>query len=173
MRNWKELKDKEVIIGLIIIIVLGVIALSLLIRREIKYQKKEPIAIEENSEVSEGFFKKDVEKDTVVTEVTSQTVVEETVQEEAAGESDAEEEVALANIRVVTQETGKQIADNNKSEIGLYDILGEEKYVYYSLTERKQDDGQLKELFEYWDAYKLDAVADLVRLERLQKISED
>lgn len=173
MRNWKELKDKEVIIGLIIIIVLGVIALSLLIRREIKYQKKEPIAIEENSEVSEGFFKKDVEKDTVVTEVTSQTVVEETVQEEAAGESDAEEEVALGNIRVVTQETGKQIADNNKSEIGLYDILGEEKYVYYSLTERKQDDGQLKELFEYWDAYKLDAVADLVRLERLQKISEE
>lgn len=173
MKEWKELKDKEVIIGLIIIIVLGVIALSLLIRREIQHQKKVPIVVEENSEVSEGFFETDVEEGTVVTEVTGQTVVEEIVQEETTGENDAEEEVVLANIQVVTQETGKQISDNNKSEIGLYDILGDEKYVYYSLTERKQDDGQLKELFEYWDAYKLDAVADLVRLERLQKVSEE
>lgn len=173
MREWKELKDKEVIIGLIIIIVLGVVALSLLIRREIRYQKKNPITMEESSELSEGLLEEDMTEDTVVTEVAGQTVAEEKEQEEAIDESNTEEEVVLANIRVVTQETGKQIADNRKSEIGLYDILGEERYVYYSLTERKQDDGQLKELFEYWDAYKLDAVADLVRLERLQKISEE
>ena len=113
------------------IFVLGVIALSLLIRREIQHQKKVPIVVEENSEVSEGFFETDVEESTVVTEVTGQTVVEEIVQEETTGENDAEEEVVLANIQVVTQETGKQISDNNKSEIGLYDILGDEKYVYY------------------------------------------
>ena len=113
MKEWKELKDKEVIIGLIIIIVLGIIALSLLIRREIQHRKEEPVATEEKE------------------------------------------------------------SKKNKSDVGLYDILGSEEYVYYSLTERKQEDGQLKELFEYWDAYKLDAVAELVRLERLQKVSEE
>lgn len=55
----------------------------------------------------------------------------------------------------------------------LYQILGGEKYKAAVLTERKQEDNQLKELYEYWDAYKLDAVEELVRLERLQKISEE
>lgn len=173
MKEWKELKDKEVIIGLIIIIVLGVIALSLLIRREIQHLRKEPIAMEERSMVSDDFSQEETIEDVVAIEAAVQTVEEETLQEEADTEELSEEEFVLANIRVVTQETGKEISENNKSEVGLYDILGDEKYVYYSMTERKQDDGQLKELFEYWDAYKLDAVADLVRLERLQKISEE
>ena len=173
MKNWNELKDKEIIIGLIIIIVLGIIALSLLIRREMQYTKKEPIAMEESSELSDGFFEKDVAENTVVTEVAGQTFEEEVLKEDTNTKETSKEEAALANIQVITQETGKQIAENSKSKVGLYDILGDEKYAYYSLTERKQDDGQLKELFEYWDAYKLDAVADLVRLERLQKISEE
>ena len=172
MKEWKELKDKEVIIGLIIIIVLGVIALSLLIRREIQHQEK-PIAMEESSVESSLFSQEEVAEDDTATETAVQTAKEEGTQEEAVEETFLEEDSALTNIRVVTQETGKEIAGKNKSEAGLYDILGEEKYVYYSLTERKQDDGQLKELFEYWDAYKLDAVADLVRLERLQKVSEE
>lgn len=131
MKDWKTFKDKEVAIGLIIIIILGAIALSLLIRREVQHQKNEPTIME------------------------------------------ATEAVALSSIQDVTQETTERISREQKKEVSLYGILGSEEYIPCSLTERKQEDGQLKELFEFWDAYKLDAVAELVRLERLQKVSKE
>ena len=170
MKDWKELKDKEIIIGLIIIIILGIIALSLLIKREVRYQKEKPVAMEENAEMADFFEEEsneEVYSESAVTEVTEE------VSKEALPEEDLEEDLALANVQIVTEETSKQIAEENVTKKGLFDILGEEKYVACSLTERKQEDDQLKELFEYWDAYKLDAVADLVRLERLQKISRE
>lgn len=131
MKDWKTFRDKEVAIGLIIIIILGAIALSLLIRREVQHQKNEPTIME------------------------------------------ATEAVALSSIQDVTQETTERISREQKKEVSLYGILGSEEYIPCSLTERKQEDGQLKELFEFWDAYKLDAVAELVRLERLQKVSKE
>lgn len=166
----KNLKDKEIIIGLIIIIILGSIALFLLIKREISYQKSEPIAAEETYEEAEQFLEEPeniVEEEVILTETVTEEAAEEEVQNEA------EEELVLANVQVVTEETGRQIAEDAKKEFALYDILGNEKYVAAALTERKQEDDQLKELYDYWDAYKLDAVGDLVRLERLQKVSEE
>lgn len=142
MKEWKIFEDKEVIIGLIIIVILGAIALSLLIRREVQHQEKETIA----TEVSDD---------------------EEVVIYEEA------EEIALSSIHIVTQDDANKVSQKQKKEVSLYGILGSEKYTPCSLTERKQEDGQLKELFEYWDAYKLDAVAELVRLERLQKVSKE
>ena len=169
MKDWKNLKDKEVIIGLIIIIILGAIALFLLIRREVGDRKEAPIVTEKVYEESLDYdesVKKDLDGSAVLTETDVTDVKEEEIE-------DAQEEVALANIQIVTEETGKQIEEKKQSEVALYDILGNEKYEAASLTERKQDDDQLKELYEYWDAYKLDAVADLVRLERLQKVSKE
>lgn len=169
MKDWKNLKDKEIIIGLIIIIVLGSIALFLLIRREISYYKEMPIikeaVLEENSEYleDEGTAK---EENLQVTEVAATEVVEAEVKNEA-------EELLIDNVQIVTETTKEEIVVESKEEIGLYDILGEEKYQTTALVERKQEDNQLKELYEYWDAYKLDAVAELVRLERLQKVSEE
>ena len=142
MKAWKTFKDKEVVVGLIIIIILAAIALSLLIRREVQHQEKETIA----TGVSDD---------------------EEVVLYEEA------EEIALSSIHIVTQDDTNKVSQKQKKEVSLYGILGSEKYTPCSLTERKQEDGQLKELFEYWDAYKLDAVAELVRLERLQKVSKD
>ena len=166
MKDWKNIKDKEVILGLIIIIILGSIALFLLIKREIGYQKEMPIVMEESAdEVTKEFIQKEEESDLE----TIESPAEEAVQEEVAGV----EEVALANVQIVTEETSKEIVQEEKEEVALYDILGEEKYKASTLTERKEDDDQLKELYGYWDAYKLDAVADLVRLERLQKVSEE
>ncbi len=166
MKNWK---DKDVIIGLIIIIILGSIALFLLIRREIRYQKNEPIVTEEVYEETDTFPE---EMDNIIDE---DVVLEETVIEEAVEgpEEETEEEIALTNVQIVTEKTSKQIAEEAKKDFALYDILGNEKYAAAALTERKQDDDQLKELYDYWDAYKLDAVGDLVRLERLQKVSEE
>lgn len=143
MKDWKKIKDKEVVVGLIIIIILGAIALSLLIRREVQHQKNEPILMEVNDKMADGSPEQRIE---VVAEKTAQ---------------------------IVTQDTSDKASFKLNKEVSLYDILGNEKYSPCFLTERKQDDGQLKELFEFWDAYKLDAVEELVRLERLQKVSRE
>lgn len=143
MKTWKTFKDKEVVVGLIIIIILGAIALSLLVRRETQHQKNEPVLTEAKDEMIGSISKEKIE-----------TVAEE-----------AEEIVIHDTAEIASFKQGK--------EISLYSILGNEKYSQCFLTERKQDDGQLKELFEYWDAYKLDAVAELVRLERMQKVSQE
>lgn len=167
MKDWKNWKEKEVIIGLIIIIVLGAIALFLLIRREINVSKKGPIILEETYEQPETEVLEETvpQEDVIITEVEAE--------EEADAETDKETENALANVQIITEETSKQFSEEEKKNFKLYDILGNEKYVAATLTERKQDDDQLKELYDYWEQYKLDAVADLVRLERLQKISEE
>lgn len=164
-KNIKDIKDKEVIIGLIIIIILGSIALTLLIRREVKSRQVAPeTAMEESAEAAaeELLIFEEEESKVVVVEEEAEPVAEE-----------AEEEISLANVQVVTEKNSKELAKDAKRKSGLYDILGEQKYKAATLTERKQEDNQLKELYEYWDAYKLDAVADLIRLERLQKVSKE
>ena len=161
----KEIKDKEVIIGLILIIILGSIALTLLVRREVKSRQIAPeTAVEESMEIPEETSQAfEIEETSIIVE---ETAVE--------GMEDTEEtEISLANVQVVTEKNSQDLAKKESKKVGLYDVLGDEKYTSATLTERKQEDNQLKELYEYWDAYKLDAVADLVRLERLQKVSEE
>ena len=166
LNKIKELKDKEVIIGLIIIIILGSIALALLIRREIGTMKVAPeMAVEESMEMP-------IEEPEAFEVEETAVIVEEPIVEEAEEEED-EVEIALANVQVVTENNSQDLAKEAMSKSGLYDVLGTEKYKAAALTERKTEDNQLKELYEYWDAYKLDAVAELVRLERLQKVSEE
>ena len=162
----KNLKDKEIIIGLIIIIFLGVIALFLLIKREMNYQKREPLVVQE---IYEEEIQNEVEEYPDLDEVEIEEALEETEEED----EEEELQVELTNVQIVTPQTGNQIAEKEKKEYGLYDILGNKKYVSAVLTERKQEDNQLKELYQYWDEYQLDAVADLVRLERLQKVSKE
>lgn len=166
MKDWKNIKDKEVIIGLIVIIILGSIALGLLVKRELGYQKENSFVAEETKDEA---LKELVQKE----QEPGAEAVESSVEEAAEEEMAAVEETALANVQTVAVETGKVTLEEKKEEVSLYDILGEEKYKAASLTERKQEDDQLKELYGYWDAYKLDAVADLVRLERLQKVSKE
>ena len=170
-RQVKEWKEKEVSIGLIIIIILGAIALFLLIRREINVSKKEPIILEETYEQPET----EVLEETVPDEnvIVTETETEAETETKVDTETDKETENVLTNVQIITEETSKQFSEEEKKNFKLYDILENEKYTAATLTERKQDDDQLKELYEYWDAYKLDAVADLVRLERLQKVSKE
>ena len=166
LNKIKEIKDKEVIIGLIIIIILGSIALALLIRREVGTKKVAPeMAVEESMEMP-------IEEPKAFEVEETAVIVEEPIVEEAEEEED-EVEIALANVQVVTENNSQDLAKEAMSKSGLYDVLGTEKYKAAALTERKTEDNQLKELYEYWDAYKLDAVAELVRLERLQKVSEE
>lgn len=147
MKDIKKRIDKEVFAGVVIIIILAFIALVLLVKRE------KDIA-------GQGYrIAKDVK--------TEETAIEDT----------ETENVALANLPVIAEETSRQKEETNRHReeniLPLYEILGSGWYQPASLTERKQEDYQLKELYDYWDAYKLDAVGELVRLERIQKISEE
>lgn len=164
----KDIKDKEVIIGLVVIIILGAIALTLLIRREIGSRQT---VVETYTEESAPV----VEEAVTTEEMGMPSVIVEEVAPEAAEviEEEAEEEVSLANVQVVTADNSQEMAKEASKKTGLYDVLGTQKYTPATLTDRKHEDNQLKELYEYWDAYKLDAVADLVRLERLQKVSKE
>lgn len=145
MKELKDIKEKEVLIGFIVIFILGSIALFLLIRRE-------------------GAGKKEVSD--ALTKNTKENVLEtEGMLSEAAEISLSKSIVAVDNNDLYTEE--------ESTLPPLYRILGREKYKAASLTERKEEDYQLKELYEYWDAYKLDAVEEVVRLERWQKISQE
>ena len=48
-----------------------------------------------------------------------------------------------------------------------------EYYVRKNLKAVRNDDSQMAELYTYWDEYKLDAVADLIRLERVRNLTID
>ena len=60
MKDWKNIKDKEIIIGLIVIIILGIIALCLLIRREVNYQKKQETIVANENYVEEQILEKEI-----------------------------------------------------------------------------------------------------------------
>ena len=143
MKDLKNQIDKESIIGFLIIVILGFIALFLLIKRETA------------SGIPEEKMTRGIRQETVAVETASET-----------------DGIALANMRSVTEETSGQ-TEEEEMILPLYAILGKGRYKASALTERKQEDYQLKELYDFWDAYKLDAVEELVRLERMQKISEE
>lgn len=135
MNKQKKSNNLEIVLGLMIIIVLALIALALLIKREIGYRQ-------------------------VKTAVWEKEITVSNMQESKAETVKYEETEEVENIEDI-------------DPLPLYQILGKEKYRPASLTERKQEDHQLKELYEYWDAYKMDAVDELVRLERLQAVSAE
>lgn len=48
-----------------------------------------------------------------------------------------------------------------------------EKYIKATLKKVMNDDAQLAELAGYWEEYKMDAIADLIRLERIRAYTND
>lgn len=141
MKDLKKRIDKEVLAGIVIIIILACIALVLLIKRETGIN-------------SQGYG---------VTKEAKQSM------EATVGTSETEG-ADLANLQMNTEEISRP---REEKILPLYEIFGSGWYRAASLTERKREDHQLKELYDYWDAYRLDAVEELVRLERLQKVSEE
>ena len=172
-KDMKEWKNKDVIVGLIVIIILGLIALFLLIRREMK-----SFSIQEHGSIQEE-----------VTQVYEEVIDREEeifLKEEVSvkEESNAEEETLIEenifpvsdviSVQNITKKPNKTNSGGNSIQNHpLYSVLGKENHTSATLTERKKDDGQLKELYEYWEDYKLNAVGDLIRLERFQEMSEE
>ena len=176
----KEWKNKEVIIGLIVIIILGSIALFLLIKRELNYMRPKDNTVQEA--VSEEWEESSVMEESMEEEQNQQeTQSQQEIMSESSEQASSEVQTEVQSsqsqttvgIQTLDKETSKELAEKEKQEAELYNILGKEYYTSSVLVERKEDDDQLAELFGYWDAYKLEAVDDLVHLERIQAISDE
>lgn len=72
---------------------------------------------------------------------------------------------------VVTKVTEDQNIKNDSSKKSQNDNGG--KYVKSSIRAIKNNDSQLKELYGYWDQGKEEAVADLIRLERIRSFTTE
>lgn len=136
----------EAIGGIILLLVLIAIAIMLLIRKD---EPKEEINYAEVTSQDEA-----IADELEATEVTEAT--------------EAIEEVATPEI-----EESKAAVDLTK-ENKTTPVKGElpQRYTPGNMLEYTADDYQLPELFAYWDNYQLDAVNDLIRLERVRTITD-
>lgn len=161
----KELKNKEVIAGFIVIIILGIIALALLVKRELKSNS----GFSKNEATIEKEYMAEQEPISIEVPEEEEVVMEEAAQKVPQKEEESETVLETAKM---TEDSGDK-DKKEKKRYTLYTVLGDKKYKSQSMKQRRTEDGQLKELYDYWDAYHLEAVGDLIRLERIQKISEE
>lgn len=170
----KELKNKEIVIGLIVLIVLCVIALGLIIKREFPQEK--------GSQMAEHLV------------VAEEAAEEEILAEDgAAGNAVAvdEQEVSIKEVEGKRQNTNTQDSGQAKKQAADKEILLEqEKIESLALgTQAVQVDEfaqppvyaeytgeemwQLEELYGYWKDYQLEAVDDLIRLPRVRTLTNE
>lgn len=148
----KELKNKEIILlGLTALIVLGILAIVLIIRRE---------------------SNKHVAEDNVA------SVEEYAIEEQYAAAEEAEPIQAslpdeLNNLAITEEESQTEI---EKGEIISTTKVGEAASFHTEpkLREYKgEETWQLEEIYYYWTEYKLDAVDDLIHLPRVRMITNE
>lgn len=148
----KQIKNKEIIIGLIALIVLLIMAIILILRRETSEEtkQKEYVAVEEVP-----IAEKDVTMD--ISEASSETVNK----QEAVSDIVVAENLAIEPL--------PQVSGNS--------IRYDDSMQYHSNPVYKEYTGeemwQLEEIYAYWDQYKLDAVDDLIHLPRVRTITNE
>lgn len=151
----KNKVDKEVIIGLAVLILLSLLAILLIVKREFlkdgsKRQARETVQVTE--ELNEDAV--DEESD-FVPEEESETVSEELLKENESGVS------VPVNI-------------TKNAENRLDGMLPDEYYKTATMAEYKGKElWQLEELFNYWNDYQLDAVDDLIHLPRVRTFTKE
>lgn len=166
----KEIRNKEVIIGLAVILILAVIALFLLIRKERGQENLQPQTFQSAGSLQ---AQEQIEEEAVPEEVEEAETANRNslLRPHGEGASANSSQTVSGNGLTVSENSVKVKANNTDPSIHLYSVLGEEKYRSFSLVERKKEDNQLAELFGYWDAYQMDAVNDLINLDRIRAIS--
>lgn len=151
----KELKNKEVVIGLIVLIILSAVALVLIIKREFPQEKS-------------------VKKEAVT--VTAREVTEEAYQEDDNGVIAADETVSTtktseqedSQVFLIQKESMETLALNSQS-LKVNEFMISPSFVEYT----GDDMWQLEELYGYWKDYQLDAVDDLIRLPRVRTLTHE
>lgn len=168
----KEIRNKEVIAGFVVIVILAAVALLLLVKREQarnpQEQTGQTILLTNPASDAEAMEKNNLQEAQV--SVTANNPLR---PHGTADTSVTNTDGVSANDLSVSANSVKVKANNTDENIHLYSILGEERYRSFTLVERKKEDNQLAELFGYWDAYQMEAVNDLIRLERVQAISAE
>ena len=153
----KDIKNKEIIIGLIALIVLSILAIVLIIKRELPKDEK-------------------ANRKAVVEELQ----IEETAEQEAANEKtaiadnkDAQADIALAEEKDNVSEDELAIA-KAKANLAIYP---KEPSKYHTEPRYKEYTGdemwQMEEIYAYWDEYKLEAVDDLIHLPRVRTLTNE
>ena len=145
-------------IGIILLIVLIIIALMLLF-------KKQP----ETPDYSETTIESFVSKEDGKTEEIDLNDDVYTTELEEAGESEALEANDDTN-SAIDENKILDLTKNNKKKT----VKGElpQNYSIGKMLTYTVDDYQLPEIYAYWDNYQMDAVADLIRLERVREITD-
>lgn len=140
----RELKNKELIAGLIILILLSITAMVLIVKKEVKKSPDKKAQVIEN-----------------VTEVSSEDSVQKNTEEKSTVENDTQ----------TSTEASDSISKKNNNK--MQNAQTGEKYVPAVMKEYKGETWQLEELYNYWDQYQLNAVEDLIRLERVRTITDE
>lgn len=156
----KELKNKEVIIGLIVLIILLAMALVLIVRRESRQmdgdRMPDKYVTEEKKEA--GQEQPQAEKKDAV------SLDDEMKELQLAEPAEAEVSLGKESVKEESATLDSLALSSNQNESGEY-------FMEPVLSDRVFDEkeiSQLDELYYYWDAYKLEAVADLIRLPRVR-----
>lgn len=150
----KTIKNKEVIIGLIVLIILCIVAIFLIIKREFPSENQEKAKIEILKDKDQSMAENDVEDlDEDITDQELAIVKKEEILEQKQASSKAEISLADGMNQLGIADTAKETAYYTAPKYVTYD--GEEMW-------------QLEELYFYWNDYKLDAVDDLIRLPRVR-----
>ena len=152
----KEIRNKEIIIGLAALIVLCVIAIVLIVKRENGNDnaKSEAVSVEEIA-IEEGYDAAEASEPlaaSIPDEINNLAITEEAEMDE----------VALGEIT-----KGEVIASKTIEESAEFHT--EPEYKEYKGDEM----WQLEEIYHYWNEYKLDAVDDLIHLPRVRTLTNE
>ena len=152
----KELKNKQIIIGLVALIVLLILAIILILRRESSTDtpKKEYVAVEElpiaDKDAKEA---ENADIDLAFPEQTNNPVT--------TSEISVVDNLAIEPIQQVSGNTIYYDKSMQYHPEPVYkEYTGEEMW-------------QLEEIYAYWNEYKLDAVDDLIHLPRVRTITNE
>ena len=159
----KDIKKKQIMVELIVLICLSVVAMVLIVQREIK---KADI-IKEATPMVEA---KNAADDMILDEAdqADEVPVNDEAMEDAAMEDAAQE----VYVEPVVLEDGfsvsvvKNAAEKRVLESDAFFTRGK-------LVKAEEEEWQMAEICGYWDAYKMDAVADLIRLERVRILTNN
>ena len=148
----KEIKNKEVIIGLLALIILCILAIGLIIRREFPKDEKK-----------DGMFA--VEEYAIEEQQKAEEPVAEALPAKTAMDADKNIAIKDESLQQAKVEQGAVISTKKKGEASAYHT--EPTYKEYT----GEDMWQLEEIYYYWKDYKLEAVEDLIRLPRVRTIT--
>ncbi|MCR5398688.1 MAG: hypothetical protein K6E68_04035 [Lachnospiraceae bacterium] len=143
----------EAIVGCVVLITLIIFAIWLLLRKELPTDTAKEIAVEAE-DVRETTEPVDMDTENAVS-VPDADVTDKT--------TDVTESDRSKGIDVSKVQRDKKLKGTGE----LPQVYTPGKALKYS-----DDDYQMPELYGYWDEYKLDAVSDIIKLERMRKITD-